>query len=66
MVIVAGVLGIELPVAADTLAIVAEYLDRPVEQPPQLSQDRRAEIVFKRLGILGQCAEQRAVDSADL
>ena len=65
MVIVAGILGIELPVAADPLAIVAEHPDRPDEEAPQLRQDRRAEVVLERLGILGQCAEQRAVDVAD-
>src|SRR5439155_14651674 len=65
MVIVAGILGVELPVPADALAIVAEHLDGPVEEAPQLSQDRRAEIVFQRLGILTQCAEQRSIDIAD-
>ena len=65
MVIVAGILGIELPVAADALAVVAEHRHRPVEQAAQLRQDRRAEIVFERLGIIGECAEQRAVDRVD-
>ena len=65
MVIVAGILGVKLPVAADALAIVAEHPDRPVEQAAQLRQDRRAEIIFERLGVLGQRAEHHAVDDAD-
>src|SRR5262249_26685977 len=31
MVVVAGILGVELPVAADTLAVIAEDRDRPIE-----------------------------------
>src|SRR5215468_3461484 len=65
MVIVAGILGVELPVPANALAIVAEHVDGPVEETSQLSQDRRSEIIFERLGILGQCAEQRSIDVAD-
>src|SRR5438034_10996728 len=65
MVIVAGILGVELPVPADPLAIIAEHLHGPVEEPLQLSQDWRTEIVFERLGILGQCAKQRPVDITD-
>src|SRR6516225_2226982 len=65
MVVVAGILGIELPIPPDPLAIVAEYPDRPVEEAAQLRQDRRAEVVFERLGIVGQGAEDRAVDDAD-
>src|SRR5438105_9456314 len=65
MIIVAGILGVELPVPADPLAIVAEHRDRPLEEALQLSQDRRAEIVFERLGILGQGAEQCSIDIAD-
>ena len=61
MVVVAGILGIKLPVPADALAVVAEHPDRAVEEAAQLLQDRGAEIVFKRLGVLGQCAEQRSV-----
>ncbi len=57
MVIVASIFGIKLPISADSLAIVAEHPDRPVEEAPQLRQDRRPEIIFERLGILVECAE---------
>ena len=65
MVIVAGILGVELPICPDALAVVAEHPHRPVEQAFELGDDRRAEIVRQRLGIGGERAEHRAVDGAD-
>src|SRR3984893_7274676 len=65
MIIVAGILGIELPVPSYPLTIVSRHPDRPVEQASQLRQDRCPEIFLERLGILGERAEQRPVDVAD-
>jgi hypothetical protein len=63
--VVAGILGIELPVGPDALADVAEDRHRPLEQAAQLRQHRRAEIVFGRLDIIRERAEQRTVDRGD-
>ena len=65
MIIVARILGVELPVPSYPLAIVAEHPDRPVEQAPQLGNDGRAEIVLERVGILRERAEQHPLDAID-
>src|SRR4051812_19823657 len=63
MVIVPRVLGVELPVGADALPRVAEHRYRFVQDTFDLADNRRAEIVLKRLGVLRQGAEDRAVDA---
>lgn len=64
MVIVAGVLGVELPVRMDALAVVAEHLDRTGKKPLELCGDRGPEKLHERLGILGEGAENGAADTA--
>ena len=59
MVIVAGILGVELPVGPDALAVIAKDHHRSFQQAAPLRQHRRAEIAFERLYIIRERAEQR-------
>ena len=61
MVGVAQVLGVELPVAVDALARVAEDLYRPREEALHHAHAEFAEVLLKRLGPIGECAEHHAI-----
>src|SRR6476660_1985813 len=58
---IAQVLGVELPVAGDELARVAEDADRPVEEALDDACAELAEVLLERLGLFGlEGAEEHA------
>ena len=65
MVGVAGVVGVELPVAVDELPLVAQDLHRLAHQALQVVADRLVEVVLECFAPFGQGAEDDAPEALD-